>query len=386
MQARFNHKIEAIAVSDIRQFDMEVSQIEGIIKLTLGEPDFNTPEHVKQAAIAAINADQSHYTPNSGIMELRRAAAEYYKEKYALDHTPEQIITTVGATEAIAASLQTILNPGDTVLMPTPVFPIYAPISQLNGADVLQVDTSADGFILTPEKLRATLEANKDKNIKAVVLVYPSNPTGATYTKEQLVALAKVIAEYDIWALCDEVYAELTYEGQHVSLASFLPENTIVISGLSKSHAMTGWRLGFILGPKDFSEQVVKVHQYMVTAPTTNVQFAALEALTKGKDDALSMRKEYQARRDFMRQALADAVFEVVKPDGAFYLFAKIPAKCGHDSWKFVRELAKKAKVALIPGVSFGQGGEGYVRLSYAASMDDLRQASERIKKFTDNY
>ncbi len=365
MQARFNHKIEAIAVSDIRQFDMEVSQIEGIIKLTLGEPDFNTPEHVKQAAIAAINADQSHYTPNSGIMELRRAAAKYYKEKYALDHTPEQIITTVGATEAIAASLQTILNPRDTVLMPTPVFPIYAPISQLNGADVLQVDTSADGFILTPEKLRATLEANKDKNIKAVVLVYPSNPTGA---------------------LCDEVYAELTYEGQHVSLASFLPENTIVISGLSKSHAMTGWRLGFILGPKDFSEQVVKAHQYMVTAPTTNVQFAALEALTKGKDDALSMRKEYQARRDFMRQALTDAGFEVVKPDGAFYLFAKIPAKCGHDSWKFVRELAKKAKVALIPGVSFGQGGEGYVRLSYAASMDDLRQASERIKKFTDNY
>lgn len=386
MQARFNHKIEAIAVSDIRQFDMEVSQIEGIIKLTLGEPDFNTPEHVKQAAIAAINADQSHYTPNSGIMELRRAAAKYYKEKYDLDYTPEQVITTVGATEAIAASLQTILNPGDTVLMPTPVFPIYAPISQLNGADILQVDTSADGFILTPEKLRATLEENKDKNIKAVVLVYPSNPTGATYTKEQLAALAKVIAEYDIWALCDEVYAELTYEGQHVSLASFLPENTIVISGLSKSHAMTGWRLGFILGPKDFSEQVVKAHQYMVTAPTTNVQFAALEALTKGKDDALSMRKEYQARRDFMRQALEDAGFEVVQPDGAFYLFAKTPAKCGHDSWKFVRELAKEAKVALIPGVSFGQGGEGYVRLSYAASMDDLRQASERIKKFTDNY
>ena len=276
MQARFNHKIEAIAVSDIRQFDMEVSQIEGIIKLTLGEPDFNTPEHVKQAAIAAINADQSHYTPNSGIMELRRAAAKYYKEKYDLDYMPEQVITTVGATEAIAASLQTILNPGDTVLMPTPVFPIYAPISQLNGADVLQVDTSADGFILTPEKLRATLEENKDKNIKAVVLVYPSNPTGATYTKEQLAALAKVIAEYDIWALCDEVYAELTYEGQHVSLASFLPENTIVISGLSKSHAMTGWRLGFILGPKDFSEQVVKAHQYMVTAPTTNVQFLSL--------------------------------------------------------------------------------------------------------------
>lgn len=386
MQERFNHQIEAIAVSDIRQFDSEVSQIEGIIKLTLGEPDFNTPEHVKQAGIDAIQADQSHYTPNAGIMELRKAAATYFNEKYGLAYAPTQVITTVGATEAIAASLQTILNPGDTVLMPTPVFPIYAPISQLSGANVLQIDTSADGFILTPERLKEVLATEHDKNIKALVLVYPSNPTGVTYTKEQLKALAEVVKEADIWALCDEVYAELTYTGTHHSLAEFAPENTIIISGLSKSHAMTGWRVGFILGPKDFSAQVVKAHQYMVTAPTTSVQYAALEAVTHGKNDALEMKKEYRKRRDFMKKALEEQGFEVADPAGAFYLFAKIPAKCGLDSWSFVRRLAKENKVALIPGVSFGKGGEGYVRLSYAASEKDLLEASKRIQAFIQKF
>lgn len=386
MQERFNRQIEAITVSDIRQFDNEVSQIEGIIKLTLGEPDFNTPEHVKSAGIQAIQADKSHYTPNAGIMELREATAKYFNEKYALAYAPTQVVTTVGATEAIAASLQTILNPGDTVLMPTPVFPIYAPISQLNGANVLQIDTSADGFILTPERLKQVLATEQGQKAKALVLVYPSNPTGVTYTKEQLEALAKVVTEADLWALCDEVYAELTYTGTHHSLASFAPENTIVISGLSKSHAMTGWRVGFILGPKDFSEQVIKAHQYMVTAPTTSVQYAALEAVTNGKDDALEMKKEYQKRRDLMKEALEEVGFEVARPAGAFYLFAKIPTKCGLDSWSFVRRLAKENQVALIPGVSFGQGGEGYVRLSYAASEEDLREASKRIKAFMQKF
>lgn len=386
MQERFNRQIEAIAISDIRQFDSEVSQIEGIIKLTLGEPDFNTPEHVKQAGIQAIQADKSHYTPNAGIMELREATARYFNEKYALTYAPTQVVTTVGATEAIAASLQTILNPGDTVLMPTPVFPIYAPVSQLNGASVLQIDTSADGFVLTPERLKQVLATEQGKKAKALVLVYPSNPTGVTYTKEELAALAKVVKEADLWALCDEVYAELTYTGPHHSLASFAPENTIIISGLSKSHAMTGWRVGFILGPKDFSEQVVKAHQYMVTAPTTSVQYAALEAVTNGKDDALEMKKEYQKRRDLMKEALEELGFEVARPAGAFYLFAKIPAKCGLDSWTFVRRLAKENKVALIPGVSFGKGGEGYVRLSYAASEEDLREASQRIKAFMQKF
>lgn len=382
---KFNHKIEKIAVSDIRQFDTEVSSIPGIIKLTLGEPDFNTPEHVKEAGIKAIEDNQSHYTPNSGIMPLRQATATYFNEKYHLNYQPEQVITTIGATEAISVALQTILNPGDTVIVPTPVFPIYMPITEINQGNYITVDTSEDGFVLTAAKLRQVLAANKDKEIKALVLVYPSNPTGVTYSRQALEELAAVIKEAGIWVLCDEVYAELSYNGQHTSLAEFIPDQVLLVSGLSKSHAMTGWRIGYLLGPSDFTQQAVKAHQYMVTAPTDNVQFAALEAMTNGKEDSQVMKKEYLKRRDFLQKALREAGFEIASPDGAFYLFAKIPAKFAPDSWAFVRRLAKEAKVALIPGVSFGPGGEGYVRLSYAASLEKLQEAAKRIQEFVAN-
>lgn len=382
LQNKFNHKIEEIAVSDIRQFDTQVSSIPDIIKLTLGEPDFNTPQHIKQAAIEAIQADYSHYTPNAGIPELRTAVAKYFNQKYSLNYQDNQVIATIGATEAISTSLQTILNPGDTVLIPTPVFPIYMPVTNLNHADYVTIDTSDDGFVLTSQRLKEVLAQNKDKNIKALVLVYPSNPTGVTYSKEQLEQLAIVLKETGIWVICDEIYAELTYNTNHVSLAQFIPEQVILISGLSKSHAMTGWRMGFILAPTDFVQQAVKAHQYMVTATTNNVQYAALEAMKNGQNDSLAMKEQYIKRRDFMKQALEEVGFEMASPDGAFYLFAKIPTKFGTDSWHFVRELAQKAKVALIPGISFGPGGEGYVRLSYAASMEDLKTAAKRIQDY----
>ena len=356
---KFNHKIEKIAVSDIRQFDTEVSSIPGIIKLTLGEPDFNTPEHVKQAGIKAIEDNQSHYTPNPGIMPLREATAAYFNEKYHLNYKPTQVITTIGATEAISVALQTILNPDDVVIMPTPVFPIYKPITEINQGNCIMVDTSADGFILTADKLRQVLAENQAKTVKALVLVYPSNPTGVTYSRKDLEELAKVVKEAGIWVLCDEVYAELTYNGQHTSLAEIIPDQVLLVSGLSKSHAMTGWRIGYLFGPEDFVEQAVKAHQYMVTAPTDNVQFAALEAMTNGKEDSQVMKAEYLKRREFLQAELAEAGFEVASPDGAFYLFAKIPAQFEPDSWAFVRRLAKEAKVALIPGISFGPGGEG---------------------------
>ena len=379
---KFNHKIEKIAVSDIRQFDTEVSSIPGIIKLTLGEPDFNTPEHVKQAGIKAIEDNQSHYTPNPGIMPLREATAAYFNEKYHLNYKPTQVITTIGATEAISVALQTILNPDDVVIMPTPVFPIYKPITEINQGNCIMVDTSADGFILTADKLRQVLAENQAKTVKALVLVYPSNPTGVTYSRKDLEELAEVVKEAGIWVLCDEVYAELTYNGQHTSLAEIIPDQVLLVSGLSKSHAMTGWRIGYLFGPEDFVEQAVKAHQYMVTAPTDNVQFAALEAMTNGKEDSQVMKAEYLKRREFLQTELAEAGFEVASPDGAFYLFAKIPAQFEPDSWAFVRRLAKEAKVALIPGISFGPGGEGYVRLSYAASMENLTEAAKRIKAF----
>ena len=207
----FNKIVEGIGVSDIRQFDAEVSSIPGIIKLTLGEPNFDTPEHIKEAAIQAIKDNHSHYTPNSGIPELRKAAAEYYNKKFNFNYTADQVITTIGATEGINASLQAILNPGDTVIVPTPVFPLYLPITLVNQGNFITVDTSNDGFVLTADKLRETIEANPDKNFKAVVLVYPSNPTGVTYSKEQLEDLAEVIKEHQLWALCDEVYLSLIH-------------------------------------------------------------------------------------------------------------------------------------------------------------------------------
>lgn len=385
LKHKFNQEVKQVAISDIRQFDIDVSNIPDIIKLTLGEPDFNTPEHIKQAAVDAINDDQSHYTPNPGIPALRQAAADYYNSKYHLNYEPEQVITTIGATEGIAVALQTILNPDDVVLVPTPVFPIYIPITQINHGKCITIDTNADGFLLTPERLKETIKDKKERNIKALVLVYPSNPTGVNYSREQLRELAEVIKESGMWVLCDEIYAELTYGKTHTSLAEFLPDQVLLVTGLSKSHAMTGWRAGFLMGPNDFIEQAIKAHQYLVTAPTNNVQFAALEALTNGQEDSKQMKNEYIKRRNFFCQELKQCGFEVASPDGAFYLFAKIPTKFGTDSWKFVRDLAQKAQVALIPGASFGPGGEGYVRVSYAASMDKLKTAASRIKDYVKN-
>ncbi|MFT9214009.1 pyridoxal phosphate-dependent aminotransferase [Liquorilactobacillus ghanensis] len=382
MNDKFNTKIEQIAISDIRQFDTEVSAIPGIIKLTLGEPDFNTPDHIKQAAIKAIEANKSHYTPNAGLPALRKAAADYYNKKFNLHYQPEQVVTTIGATEGIAASLQTIINPDDTVIVPTPIFPIYIPDTKINEGNVILVDTSKDNFVLTADRLRQVIEEHPLARIKALVLNYPCNPTGVTYSRQQLEAIAQVARDYDFWIISDEIYAELTYQKKHISMGEILPEKTILLTGLSKSHAMTGWRIGYILGPQDFIEQVVKSHQYMVTSPTTVSQYAALEAMTNGQRDSLAMKKEYDKRRAFLVKELAEAGFKTASADGAFYLFAKIPAGCVQDSWTFVRSLAQQAKVALIPGVSFGPGGEGYVRISYAASMKQLQQAAAAIKQY----
>lgn len=379
---KFNEKIEQIGISDIRQFDSDTSDIPGIIKLTLGEPDFNTPEHIKKAAIKAIEDNQSHYSPNAGIPALREAVATYYNEKFDLNYAASQVVTTVGATEAIAASLQTVINPGDTVIVPTPIFPIYIPITKVNDGNVILVDTSDDGFVLTAKKLEQVIDEHPLARVKAVVLNYPSNPTGVTYTRKQIEELAEVVRERNLWVISDEIYAELTYTKKHFSIARAIPERTILITGLSKSHAMTGWRIGYILGPQDFVDQVVKSHQNFVTAPTTISQFAALEAMTNGKNDSKTMLKEYGKRRDFMIKELEEVGFKIASPDGAFYIFAKIPANCPQDSWKFVRALANEAHVAIIPGVSFGTGGDGYVRISYAASFENLQEAAKRIKEY----
>ena len=380
---RFNKQLDKIQVSLIRQFDQAISEIPGVLRLTLGEPDFTTPDHVKEAAKRAIDQDQSYYTGMSGLLTLRQAASDFVKEKYQLDYNPEnEILVTIGATEALSATLTAILEEGDKVLLPAPAYPGYEPIVNLVGAEIVEIDTTENGFVLTPEMLEKAILEQGDK-LKAVILNYPANPTGITYSREQLEALAAVLRKYEIFVVCDEVYSELTYTGEnHVSLGTMLRDQAIIINGLSKSHAMTGWRLGFIFAPANFTAQLIKSHQYLVTAANTMAQHAAVEALTAGKDDAEPMKKEYIQRRDYIIDKMTDLGFEIIKPDGAFYIFAKIPAGYDQDSFAFLKDFAQKKAVAFIPGAAFGQYGEGYVRLSYAASMGTIREAMKRLEEY----
>ena len=380
---RFNKQLDKIQVSLIRQFDQTISEIPGVLRLTLGEPDFTTPNHIKEAAKKAIDQNQSYYTGMSGLIALRQAASDFVREKYQLDYNPEnEILVTIGATEALSATLTAILEEGDKVLLPAPAYPGYEPIVNLVGAEIVEIDTTENGFVLTPEMLEKAILEQGDK-LKAVILNYPANPTGITYSREQLAALAAVLRKYEIFVVCDEVYSELTYTSQaHVSLGTMLRDQAIIINGLSKSHAMTGWRLGLIFAPATFTAQLIKSHQYLVTAANTMAQHAAVEALTAGKNDAEPMKKEYLQRRDYIIEKMTALGFEIIKPDGAFYIFAKIPAGYNQDSFAFLKDFAQKKAVAFIPGAAFGRYGEGYVRLSYAASMETIKEAMKRLEEY----
>ncbi|MGT2865929.1 pyridoxal phosphate-dependent aminotransferase [Streptococcus fryi] len=387
LEKRFNPNLGKIEVSMIRQFDQSISHIPGILKLTLGEPDFNTPDHIKEAAKQAIDENHSHYTGMAGLPALRQAAADFVRDKYNLDYNAEnEVLVTIGATEALSATLTAILEPGDKVLLPAPAYPGYEPIVNLVGAEIVEIDTRDNDFILTPDMLEKAILEQGD-SLKAVLLNYPTNPTGVTYSRQQIADLADVLRKYDVFVVSDEVYSELTYTDEpHVSIGEFLPRQTIVINGLSKSHAMTGWRVGFIFAPAFMTAQLIKSHQYLVTAATTSVQYAALAALTVGKDDAKPMAQEYIKRRDYIVDELRQLGFGIIKPDGAFYIFAKIPVKEGQDSFAFLKKLAEEEAVAFIPGVAFGQYGEGYLRISYAASMETIKEAISRLKRFMSQY
>ncbi|MFC4709927.1 pyridoxal phosphate-dependent aminotransferase [Enterococcus eurekensis] len=382
LQQRFNPQVNQIAVSLIRQFDERVSSIPNILRLTLGEPDFNTAEAVKTSGILAIEQNFSHYTGMAGLPEVREAACAFVQTKYQLSYDWQtEAIVTVGGTEAISAALLSILEPGDKVLLPAPVYPGYAPVITLANAQMIDMDTSQDGFVLTPEVLEASLKEHGDA-VKAVILNYPSNPTGVTYTREEVKALANVLAKYNVFVLSDEIYSELIYDGTHTSIAEFIPEQTILINGLSKSHAMTGWRIGFIFAPKELTKEIIKVHQYLVTAASTISQKAAYTALTTSIDEGQKVKKEYKVRRDFVYSKMIAMGFEVAKPSGAFYIFAKIPTNFNQNSMEFCVDVAEKVQLAVIPGVAFGQAGEGYIRISYAASMEQLEEAMKRLKNY----
>lgn len=382
LQDRFNKNVYEIAVSLIRQFDEKVSGIPNMLKLTLGEPDFNTPEHVKEAGQQAIKDNFSHYTGMSGLIDVREAASRFLSEKYTVNYQPTtEVLVTVGATEALSASLLSILEAGDKVLLPAPTYPGYEPLILLAGAEPVYIDTRETGFVLTPEQIDQAMEEHGDK-VKAIIITSPSNPTGVAYNEAEVSALSETLKKYPIFVISDEIYSELNYETKHVSFGKYLRDQTIVINGLSKSHAMTGWRIGFIFAPAELVEQIIKVHQYLVTAASTISQKAAVRALVQGISDAEVMREEYRERRDYVYQAMTKLGFEVARPSGAFYIFAKIPAEYEQDSMAFCIDLAEKNQLAIIPGIAFGPEGEGYVRISYAASMESLIEAMNRLSTY----
>lgn len=380
--SKMKTELSLLKPSDILKFDQDISDIPDIIKLTLGEPDFNTPDHIKEAGKHSIDNNRSHYAPSAGTPGLRKAISNFLEKKYNLFYNADhEILVTAGATEAIYTVLTSILNPGDKVLIPTPIFPLYIPDTILAKAEPVFMDTSSNDFVLSPDLLEETLEKHGNA-VKAIVFNFPTNPTGVTYRREDVKALAAILKKHDLFVISDEIYSELTYGERHVSMAEYLPEQTILLNGVSKSHAMTGWRIGFICAPAAITTELSKIHQFTITSATTMAQDAAQEAFENGMDDGAKMRVEYEKRRNFVYEEMSKAGFNCVKPEGAFYLFAKIPENMIQKSLDFCTDLAHRAKVAVIPGGSFGPGGEGYIRISYAASIEQLEEAMSRITNY----
>ncbi|MGG5253129.1 aminotransferase A [Neobacillus sp. SM06] len=379
MEHLINSKVKKLEISGIRKFFNMVSHSDDLISLTIGQPDFPTPEHVKQAGIQAIHDNFTSYTPNAGILELRQAASQFVEKKYSLHYNPEtEIIVTIGASEAIDIAFRTILSEGMEVILPGPVYPGYEPLIRMCGAIPIHADVTENQFRLTAEILKKTLTAKT----RCIVLPYPSNPTGVSLTKSELEDIATLVKDRDLFILADEIYSELVYDQSHASIASFLKEKTILINGLSKSHSMTGWRIGFLFAPEYLTKHILKVHQYNVSCANSIAQMAALEALTAGVDDALAMKEEYKKRRQYVYSRLTKLGLSVVKPDGAFYFFIKIPDSIKLNSFDFALDLVNKAKVAVVPGSAFSAYGEGYFRLSYASAMAVLQEALDRIEVY----
>jgi aminotransferase len=380
MEHLLNPRVKNIQISGIRKFFNLVNQYPGAISLTIGQPDFPTPEHVKQAGSDAIFANRTTYTHNAGLLELRKAAADFVASRYGLNYDPEtEIIVTVGASEAIDIAFRTILTEGSEVILPGPVYPGYDPVARLCGAKVLYADTTLNGFKLSAKILKAYITPRT----RCIVLPYPSNPTGCVLTQDELAEIAELLRDKDIFVLSDEIYSELVFSGSHCSIASFpwMRDKTIVINGLSKSHSMTGWRIGFTFAPEYITRHMLKVHQYNVTCASSVSQYAALEALRNGPDDAVAMREEYKARRDYVYQRLVDMGLDVVKPEGAFYFFPSIK-KFRMKSFEFATRLLQEQGVAVVPGDAFSTMGEGYFRLSYAYSRETLEEGCNRLEKF----
>ena len=376
-----SNTLKDIKPSGIRKFFNLLSEIKDVTALTVGQPDFVTPWHVREAAILSLEDGKTYYTSNAGMGELRTEISEYMKRRFDLSYSAsDEVFVTVGGSEAIDVAMRALLNPGDEVIIPTPSFVCYEPIARMCGAVPIIIETKLENdFKLTPRELRAAIS----EKTKLLVLPFPNNPTGAILDKEELEALAAIIRDKNIAVLSDEIYAELTYGSRHTSIASIdgMWERTIIASGFSKAYAMTGWRLGYICAPAPLLSEMLKLHQYAIMCAPTASQFAAIEAMKNGDGDIEYMKAEYNRRRKFIYDGLKRLGIDCFEPRGAFYIFPDI-SKFGLSSEEFCERLLYEEKCAIVPGTAFGASGEGFARISYAYSVKHIETALEKIERF----
>ena len=381
MRNPIGSKVVDIKPSGIRKFFDIVHETEGAISLGVGEPDFDTPWHIRDEGIYSLEKGRTFYTSNSGLVELRKEIAAYMKRTQGIDYDPlNEVFVTVGGSEAIDLAFRAMIDEGDEVLIPQPSYVSYEPCAILADAKPVIIELKEENeFRLTAEEV---LEKVTDRT-KILVLPFPNNPTGAIMEKEDLEKIAKVVIEKDLYVLSDEIYGELSYKNKHVSIASLpgMKERTILINGFSKAYAMTGWRLGYACGPEVIMKQMVKIHQYAIMCAPTTSQYAAVEALRNGDDDIKVMREEYNHRRRYLLNEFKKLGLPCFEPYGAFYVFPCIK-KFGMSSDDFCTRLLKEEKLAVVPGNAFGDSGEGYIRISYAYSMENLKTAMERFEHF----
>ncbi|MBQ5327570.1 MAG: aminotransferase class I/II-fold pyridoxal phosphate-dependent enzyme [Oscillospiraceae bacterium] len=376
-----SEKVAELKPSGIRKFFDLAAEVKDVIALTIGEPDFKTPWHIREAGINSLEKGRTWYTANAGLIELRQEASKYLKRRFNLDYDSKDIFITVGGSEAIDLTIRAIIDNGDEMLLPIPSFVCYDPICRLAGGNVIPIETKRENdFRLTAEELKAAITPKT----KLLVLPFPNNPTGAVMRREHLEEIAEVLRGTDIMVLSDEIYAELTYGGErHVSIAEIdgMKERTIIVNGFSKAYAMTGWRLGYVAGPSSIIQQMLKIHQYAIMSSPTTSQYAAVVAMRDCDNEVEEMKKEYDMRRRFLVKAFNDMGLDCFTPEGAFYVFPCIKST-GLSSDEFCEKLLHSKKVAVVPGGAFGSSGEGFVRVSYSYSLDHLMEATKRIKEF----
>lgn len=378
MTDRISDKLKLLKPSGIRKFFDIVATKKGVISLGVGEPDFSTPWSIIDAAFYNMKKGRTHYTSNFGLLEFRQEVCKYL-EKYDLKYDTDEVIATIGGSEAIDLALRSIINPGDEIIVPEPVYVPYRPLSELTGATVVGIDTSKTQFKIDAKELEKLITPKT----KAIILCYPNNPTGITMPRKDLEAVAEVLKKHEIWVITDEIYSELIYDEEHTSIASLpgMKERCIYLNGFSKAFAMTGWRIGYVCAPRDLINQMVKIHQYTTLCAPIISQYGAIEALKNAMKDMYSMRESFARRRRLIYEGFKELGMEIVEPKGAMYVFPSIK-KYGLKGEEFAIRLLEEENVAVVPGDAFGDEFEDYIRCSYATSIEDIKESVVRIGRF----